>query len=46
MGAFVIIAATLFPGDALHVIFIKVGLGWGTLWIAAFQGSDEVGTAS
>lgn len=35
MVAFVIIAATLVPGNAFHVVFVKVGLGWGTLWIAA-----------
>lgn len=35
MGAFVIIATTLVPGNALHGVFIKVGLSWWTLWIAA-----------
>ena len=35
MGAFVIIASTLIPGDTFHSVFIKEGLGLGTLWIAA-----------
>lgn len=35
MDAFVIIAATLFPRDALHSVFIKERPVWGTLWVAA-----------
>lgn len=33
--AFAIIAATLFPRDTLHCIFIKERPFWGTLWVAA-----------
>lgn len=35
MVSFVIVAATLFPGDARHAVFIKEGLGWRTLRVAA-----------
>lgn len=33
--AFAIIAATLFPRDTLHCVFIKERPFWGTLWVAA-----------
>lgn len=35
MVSFAIVAATLFPGDALHAVFIKEGLWWRTLRVAA-----------
>lgn len=46
MVALVVVAATLVPSNTLHRVFVKVGTGGRTLWVAAFQGTDEIGTLS